>query len=125
MTLNNAIDSIVGSTTRTAAKRPSWAGYVKVSGYNSTTSAYNLTFVTGAATAAQIENATVSDSGTSADPTDDVGAFVLSYDGTGWTMPSAALALDAELWASLIADDWIVGSAADFETARTGGTGRW
>lgn len=101
MTLADAVESIVNSSTKDAAKRPSWAGYVKRGTVNATTGAYDLTFKNRAGT-----------------------TYVYSFDGSAWTAPSTALPIDAELLASFLAGDWMTGSSADFDTA-AGNTGTW
>lgn len=83
-----------------AAKRPSWGGYVKktiTTADDAETETYTLTFVkrNGAQT-------------------------VYTWNGSAFDAPATPMSLDGELFAALAADDWIVGSAADYEAARTG-----
>lgn len=134
MTFSDAIQSIVGSdVTRNAAKRPSWRGYVTCRDYQapngSTPESYKIVLVTSASTSPDATSTTTT-SGTdgTAGTADDVGTYVLVWNGSVWTMPSSAssqLVVDAQLWAGLISDDWIIGAAAEFETVRAGGDGRW
>lgn len=84
-----------------AAKRASWGGYIKKDVTNPATGAYTLTWVKR--------------DGTSS---------VYTFNGSTWSAPGSPLGLDAELQASLLADDWQVGSAASFELARSG-SGTW
>ena len=81
-----------------AAKRPTWGGYVKrEDGQNG---AYTLTFKNRAGT-----------------------SYAFAWSGSAWST-TASLTLDAELLAAMAAQDWIIGDAAEFETARAG-TGTW
>ena len=41
-----------------------------------------------------------------------------------WTAPGTPVPVDADLLAGLLADDWITGKAADFDSAASG-TGTW
>lgn len=126
MTFADAIRSITEFSQGTAVKRPSMRGYVKIKDRNDETGAYKLQFITAEASAGDISGGTDSGGGT-ADPTDDTGSYVFSWSGAAWTAPTgdSALAVDAQLFAALIADDWAVGDAADYEAARSGGGGRW
>ena len=141
MTLTDALNSMVGVTDQTAAKRPSWNGYIKIVDYvepdpdatPAVPESYKVVFVTRASTTPDATTTTTT-SGTdgTAGTHDDVGTYVIGYSGGTWTMPGTGsgesanqLVVDAQLWASMIADDWIVGNPADFESARSGGSGRW
>lgn len=97
MTFADAIRTIIYSTNYNAVKRTSWGGYVYRSDIDETTGAYTLTFKNRSGT-----------------------TYVYSFSGSAWTAPSTAAAIDAELLAAFIADDWIAGTAADFEAARSG-----
>ena len=97
MTFADAIRTILYSTNQNAVKRTSWGGYVYRSDIDPTTGAYTLTFKNRAGT-----------------------TYVYSYSGSVWTAPATAASIDAELLESFIADDWITGTAADFEDARSG-----
>lgn len=82
-----------------AAKRPSWAGYVKrVDGQNG---AYSIVFVKRDGT----QN-----------------TYAVSADGVITT--EGAVSMDADLFAAMCSSDWIIGDAASFEEGRTG-TGTW
>ena len=98
--------TIVAMLTRdvNAAKRPSWGGYVKktwTSAEGAATETFKLSFVK--------RNGTTHE---------------FTWDGSAWTAPSSALTMDSELLSAMLATDWVVGPAADFETARTG-SGTW
>jgi len=97
MTFADAITTIVNSSNVNAVKRTSWGGYVYRSDINETTGAYTLTFKNRSGT-----------------------TYEYSYNGSTWTAPSTPAAIDAELLESLIANDWITGTAANFEAARSG-----
>lgn len=98
MTFADAIESL--GTTRNAAKRASWSGYVfRTEGQ--TEGAYTLTY----------KNKNNVD-------------YVYSWDGSAWTAPATTVPFDAEFHAAMLASDWIVGKQADFEAAR-GGSGTW
>lgn len=128
MNLTDALASIVNSSARNAIRRPSWGGYIKLTDRNSETGAYKLQLVTRAATASQLSTPAVDNNGTSDNLLDDFGVYVLEYSGTTtktWTMPSATLAIDPKFWESLIADDWITGTAEDFEASRSAADSRW
>lgn len=84
-----------------AAKRPSWGGYVKKTVTETSTGAYTLTFKNRAGT-----------------------EYVYTWNGTAWSAPSTPLSVDAEIMAAMAASDWIAGSVADFEAARSG-SGVW
>ena len=101
MTFADAIRSIVSSTTRDAVKRPAWGGYVYRGTGDSATGGYTLTY---------------------GDRAGDTDAYAFS--GSAWTAPSTALSIDGELQAAFVADDWIVGTATDFEASRAG-SGTW
>ena len=101
MTFADAVQRIVESSTTDAAKRPAWGGYVKRGAVDAATGAYTLTF--------KKRDGTES---------------TYTFSGSAWTAPATALPIDAELLAALIADDWIVGTSADMENARTG-SGEW
>ena len=97
MTFADAIINILNSSNYDAVKRTSWGGYVYRSDINATTGAYTLTFKNRAGT-----------------------TYVYSFDGSAWTAPSTAVAIDAELLEAMMATDWNVGKATDFEAARSG-----
>ena len=101
MTFADAIRSIVSSTTRDAVKRPAWGGYVYRGTVDSTTGGYTLTYKNRSGT-----------------------TYAYTFSGSAWTAPSTALSIDGELQAAMVADDWIVGTAADFEASRAG-AGTW
>lgn len=116
MTLSDAIKSIVGSRTLDACKRPAMGGYFfrsAVSEAEGTEGDYTLTLRKRA------------NSGGS--PVD----YVYSYDASQdkWTAPSEQSTpgtnpvLSGEFFGEMIADDWLVGKASDFESARVGGNG--
>lgn len=87
-----------------AAKRPAWGGYVKktvTSADGAETETYTLTFVKRDGT-----------------------SFAYTWDGSAFTPPSTAIALDDEFLQAMIADDWTSGSAEDFEASRSG-AGDW
>lgn len=95
-------DAINLLTDGQAAKRPSWRGYVKRVDASETEGAYNLVFVKPDGTTTY--------------------TFAISADGTITT--SDTLTLDVDLFGALLSNDWLVGSTADFEAARSG-TGNW
>lgn len=95
-------DAISQLTNGKAAKRPSWRGYVKRVDSAETEGAYSLVFVKPNGTTTY--------------------TFAIASDGTITT--SDTLTLDVDLFASMLSNDWLVGSAADFEAARSG-TGNW
>lgn len=97
MTFADAITTILNSSNVDAVKRTSWGGYVYRSSIDAETGAHTLTFKNRSGT-----------------------TYEYSYSGSTWTAPSTAAAIDAELLESFIANDWITGSAADFEAARSG-----
>lgn len=101
MTFADAIRSIVSSTTRDAVKRPAWGGYVYRGTVDSTTGGYTLTYKNRAGN-----------------------TYVYTFSGSAWTAPSTALDIDGELQEAFVADDWIVGTATDFEASRAG-SGTW
>lgn len=101
MTFADAIRSIVSSTTRDAVKRPAWGGYVYRGTVDSTTGGYTLTYKNRAGNTS-----------------------VYTFSGSAWTAPSTALDIDGELQEAFVADDWIVGTATDFEASRAG-SGTW
>jgi len=113
MTLHDALDSIVNSSTRDAMKRPSMGGYFfrsAISSAEGTVGDYTLTMRERA-----------NDNGNPVD-------YVYSYDASAgeWTPPATMPDLDGEFFAMLVADDWATGVATDFETARTGAGGeKW
>lgn len=109
MTLSEAIRSVIGSNGfYDIAKRPSWQGYVKVAPVTdqagTTVVGRTLTFKNRAGT-----------------------TYEYSYSiSTGvYTAPGTAVAIDADLLASLLADDWTVGKSADADQAAlpSGATG--
>lgn len=93
-------DAVTNLQDGKAAKRPTWHGYVKRDNDStfSTTGKYTLTY-------------------RKANGTD----YVYQWNGTAWVEPTMMVDIDAELHASMIADDWITGSTEDFETCRQGG----
>ena len=94
-----------GYTSRNAAKRPNWGGYVfttKTSAEGASTLTYTLTF--------KKRNGDT---------------FVYTWNGSAWTADSTALTMDGELLAAMAAEDWDTGAAADFETARSGANNTW
>ena len=101
MTFADAIRTIASSTTRDAVKRPAWGGYVYRGAIDATTGGYTLTYKNRAGN-----------------------TFAYTFSGSAWTAPSTALSIDGELQAAFVADDWIVGTAADFEASRAG-AGTW
>lgn len=101
MTFADAIRSIVSSTTRDAVKRPAWGGYVYRGTVDSTTGGYTLTYKDRAGN-----------------------TYAYTFSGSAWTAPSTALDIDGELQEAFVADDWIVGTATDFEASRAG-SGTW
>lgn len=101
MTFQEAIMTIVASSTRNAARRPAWGGYVKRSTVDAGTGGYTLTFKERSGT-----------------------ETTYTFSGTTWTEPGTALSIDAELLASILADDWSIGTSADFENSRSG-DGKW
>ena len=113
MTLHDALDSIVRSSTKNAIKRPAMGGYFFRSAVSTTAGTegdYTLTM-----------RERSNDNGSPVD-------YVYSFDASAgtWTPPSTTPDLDGEFFAMLIADDWTTGTATDFETARMGAGGeRW
>lgn len=101
MTFADAIRTIASSTTRDAAKRPAWGGYVYRGAIDATTGGYTLTYKNRSGT-----------------------TYAYTFSGSAWTAPSTALSIDGELQAAFVADDWIVGTATDFEASRAG-SGTW
>lgn len=101
MTFADAIRTIASSTTRDAVKRPAWGGYVYRGTVDATTGGYTLTYKNRSGT-----------------------TYAYTFSGSAWTAPSTALSIDGELQAAMVADDWIVGTAADFEASRAG-SGTW
>lgn len=101
MTFADAIRSITTGSTRDAVKRPAWGGYVYRSAIDATTGGYTLTYKNRAGN-----------------------IYAYAFTGSAWTVPSTALDIDGELQEAMLADDWIVGSAADFEASRAG-SGTW
>lgn len=103
MSIAEAVRNVMGSNGyHDAAKRPSWKGYVKVEPVTDP-AGYTLTFKNRAGTTY---------------------AYSLNS-GTGvWTAPGTPVPVDADLLAGILADDWITGKAADFDSAASG-TGTW
>ena len=101
MTFADAIRSITTGSTRDAAKRPAWGGYVYRGAIDAATGGYTLTYKNRSGT-----------------------TYAYTFSGSAWTAPSTALDIDGELQAAMVADDWIVGTAADFEASRAG-AGTW
>ena len=95
MTFADAIRTIASSTTRDAAKRPAWGGYVYRGTVDATTGGYTPTYKDRAGN-----------------------TYAYTFSGSAWTAPSTALSIDGELQAAFVADDWIVGTATDFEASR-------
>ena len=99
MTLRDALDTIVNSTSKDAMKRPAMGGYFyrsEVSTATGTEGDYTLTFKNRAGT-----------------------TYVYSYDASAntWTAPSTKPDLTGELWGEILGDDWMVGTKEDFEAA--------
>lgn len=110
MTLRDALEAIVSNSARDAIKRPSMGGYFFRSAISTTEGSegdYTLTLRKRA--------------NSGGNPVD----FVYSYDASEgtWTAPSTKPELNGEFFGELLADDWMTGTASDFETARTGGSG--
>ena len=103
MTLRDALDATVNSTTKDAIKRPGMGGYF-VRGPISTTEGsegdFTLTMKNRAGT-----------------------TYAYEYDAsTGkWTAPSTKPEMTGEFFGELIADDWTIGTSTDFESARNPG----
>lgn len=142
MTFADAIRTILESSSDNACKRPSWKGYVKVmaadtgdsssssssSSADEETEAYKIVLVTGNSTAPNATVTTVTDGDDSIAGTgDDVGTYVMLWDGGTWIVPTGdnQLVMDKELWAAMLASDWETGTAEAFEIARLSGGGRW
>ena len=110
MTVIDAITQIISSTRYNATKRPSMGGYIKRGEISTTTGTegdFTLTFVNRA--------------GTEYNFTYDASAS----DGAKWGAPggnSPTFPLSGELFEEMLADDWAVGTAATFETARNPGS---
>lgn len=109
MTIAEAIRNVIGSNGYyDIAKRPSWQGYVKVEPVtdqsSSAVTGRTLTFKNRAGT-----------------------TYEYSYSlSTGvWTAEDTLVEIDADLLASLLADDWTVGKSADADQAAlpSGATG--
>ena len=101
MTFADAIETIRNSSNYDAVKRTSWGGYVKRGAIDAETGAFTLTFKNRSGT-----------------------EYAYTYSGSAWTAPSTAVAIDAEMLPAMMANDWNVGKAADFEAARAG-EGAW
>ena len=86
-----------------AAKRPGWNGYIKKTGSDEDGTGA-LTFVKEGGT-----------------------EVIYNRMSDGYSPATSPLQIDGALLDGILADDWIVGSAADFERARTrtGGGGIW
>lgn len=84
-----------------AVKRQGWAGYVKKTVTNAETGAYKITFVKRDGTETE---------------------YAVAANGT--ITASSPITLDVDLMAAMLSDDWIKGTAAAFEAARSG-TGTW
>lgn len=140
MTFADAVKTILASSLVNACKRPSWKGYVKVmevedsSSSSSSSSAaandeaYKIVLVTGNSAAPDATVTTVTDGDDSIAGTgDDVGTYVMLWNGGTWTVPTGddQLVMDKELWAAMLASDWETGTAEAFEIARLSGGGRW
>lgn len=102
-------DAIINLRDGYAAKRSAWGGYVKkivTSAPDAEVETYKLTFqVRTGSTTYEYEFKVV--------------------DGVlKWVAPSTMVPFDAEIIEAMIADDWITGSTADFEAARSG-SGVW
>lgn len=99
MTLRDALDTIVNSTSKDAMKRPAMGGYFYRSAVSTATGTegdFTLTLKNRAST-----------------------TYVYSYDASAgtWTAPATAPELTGEFLGELLGDDWIVGTAEDFEEA--------
>ena len=115
MTLTDALNTIIQSSTRNAMKRPAMGGYFfrsAVSTAAGTEGDFTLTLR---------KRANDTTGGTPGTPVD----YVYSYDAsTGqWTAPATKPDLTGEFFGELLGDNWDVGTQEDFETARTGGSG--
>ena len=105
MNISDALNTIVGSSNYDAMKRPAMGGYFfrsAVSETEGTEGDFTLTL----RKRANVEGSPVD--------------YVYSYDASAgtWTAPQTQPDLDGELLGELLADDWIVGKASDFESAR-------
>ena len=116
MTLTDALNTIVQSSTRNAMKRPAMGGYFFRSAVSTTAGTegnFTLTLRKRA-----------NDNG---NPVDYVYSYNKELD--KWTAPSDEStpgtnpSLTGELFGELLGDNWDVGTQEDFETARTGGSG--
>ena len=103
MTLKDALEAIVNSPTKDAIKRPAMGGYFVRSAISTTEGSegdFTLTLKNRAGT-----------------------TYAYEYDASAktWTAPSTKPEMTGEFFGELIADDWMTGTSADFETARNPG----
>ena len=103
MTLRDALDAIVNSTTKDAIKRPAMGGYFVRSAISTAEGSegdFTLTLKNRAGT-----------------------TYAYEYDASTktWTAPSTKPEMTGEFFGELIADDWVTGTSTDFETARNPG----
>ena len=103
MTLSDAIEAIVNSTTKDAVKRPAMVGYFvrsAISTSEGTEGDFTLTLKNRAGT-----------------------EYVYSYDASTkkWTAPSTKPEMTGEFFGEILADDWTIGTSTDFESARNPG----
>ena len=101
MTLADAINNLRDGQ---ATKRPVMGGYAHKTVTSSTgvdPETYTLTYVERDGT-----------------------THVYTWTGTAWQAPSTPISLDGEFHSNMLADDWIIGKRADFESARSG-SGKW
>ena len=114
MTYSDAVNSL---TIGQACKRPDWGGYIKKIA-NSESGAGEGSFEL-----VYVAKSNANDSNDSWTYT----YTVNSTTGIGtWSAPDTELGVDAQMQEALLADDWIIGNAAEFETARSGaGGGEW
>lgn len=84
-----------------AAKRQAWAGYVKKTVTDAETGAYKITFVKRDGTQTE---------------------YAVAANGT--ITAASPMTFDVDLLAAMLSDDWIAGTAATFEAARSG-SGTW
>lgn len=134
MNLADILVNLKGASDYNAAKRPSWNGYIKMEDYveadpeTETPESFKLKLVTGASTTPDATTTTTT-AGTdaAAGTDDDVGTYIISYSNGAWTVPTgnSQLVIDAQLCAAIFADDWLLGLASEFETARASSGGRW
>ncbi len=127
-----------------AAKRPSMAGYAKkevlsVDAETGEATQYQIVFVTRGASDPDASGTEYPMANTKIALTDDDGTYRFTWTNGVWAGPDdgtagdadeaqsakRALAIDAQLFTSLLAFDWEVTTADEAETARTGSGNRW